>query len=404
MLIVKKMDDNESAFQAFIKKEYYNIDNRFNVKSIYAKVKDKFPKVTYNDVKDVIKNQESYQVFKRPVKKNFPLIANYPFERLQCDLLDLSNKNPVKNNGYKWLMNIVDVYTRYSFSIPLKNKGDSECLNAFKKVIKEIQTKYYETPIQLDSDNEASFKSNAFIQFCEVNKIKQNFSRPDDFKSKGCVESFNRTIRSIIEKIRVAYNTENWVSYIPKIIASYNVSYHSGILTTPSNAIINNNRYEIKINKILNEATLNKQSGNPHNTQVQRNSLKIGEKVRILLHKNYFIKGTKPNWSSTVHEITKIEQNPTRIYVNNRVLFYKMNEIQKVNSVEFNDNNDHESIETRERVNNNVRDYNTNRRVERRMNQEGLNNPNENIVTDENARVMRRFKPRRDLGAMITDY
>ena len=110
MLIIKRMDE-------YIKKEYYDIDNRFNVKSIYAKVKEKFPKVSYNDIKAVIKNQESYQVFKRPVKHNFPLIANYAFERLQCDLLDLSNKNPVKNNGYKWLMNIVDVYTRYAFAI-----------------------------------------------------------------------------------------------------------------------------------------------------------------------------------------------------------------------------------------------------------------------------------------------
>ncbi len=104
------------------------------------------------------------------------MIANYPFQRMKLDLLDLSNMNPKLNKGYKWLFNLVDVYTRYAICIPLKNKGDSECFQAFKKSLEGIRLKYFETPIQIDSDNESSFKSKRFKDYCIKNSIKQNFS------------------------------------------------------------------------------------------------------------------------------------------------------------------------------------------------------------------------------------
>ena len=45
--------------------------------------------------------------------------------------------NPTLNKNYKYLLTCIDVYSRYAFVKPLKNKTGDEILIAFKEMIKE---------------------------------------------------------------------------------------------------------------------------------------------------------------------------------------------------------------------------------------------------------------------------
>jgi len=42
-----------------------------------------------------------------------------------------------QNKGYKYMLNVIDVLSKYAWSVPMKNKTAETTLNAFKEIVKE---------------------------------------------------------------------------------------------------------------------------------------------------------------------------------------------------------------------------------------------------------------------------
>jgi len=55
------------------------------------------------------------------------------------------------NKGYKYLLNVIDLFSKYVYSIPLKSKSQHEVANAFEKLF--INSK----PGMLWTDHESEF-------------------------------------------------------------------------------------------------------------------------------------------------------------------------------------------------------------------------------------------------------
>ena len=83
-------------------------------------------------IADWLKFQEVAQINTRhkPSKDIKAAVVIKPHKQLAADLVDMS-KHQVKN--YRWLFNCVDLFSRYTYSIPMKNKDDESALEAFKK-------------------------------------------------------------------------------------------------------------------------------------------------------------------------------------------------------------------------------------------------------------------------------
>ena len=152
---------------------------------------------TSTEVRNFLNEQEPYQLFKHPVKNKIPVHAWNVFDKMELDLLDVSNE---ENPGVKFMFIAIDVFSRYVFAYPIKNKGKEECARALKMLVTEARPKV------LVSDNESSFKSKLFRDICDDYDIKQEFVRVDDYKSKPHVERFNRTMRKDIKK----HTTQNY--------------------------------------------------------------------------------------------------------------------------------------------------------------------------------------------------
>src|SRR5206468_8198398 len=54
----------------------------------------------------------------------------------RADLVDMSEWEK-QNKGYKYMLNVIDVFSKYSWSIPMKNKTGLATLEAFSKIVKE---------------------------------------------------------------------------------------------------------------------------------------------------------------------------------------------------------------------------------------------------------------------------
>src|SRR5690606_1784166 len=84
---------------------------------------------------------------------------------LQMDLMDIS-KYSKYNHGYKFLLNVVDVYSRYAWSVPLKSKGATGVVEALEDIVAEVKKKG-------DTDN-VTFTSDFGKEF-NNHKVKEAF-------------------------------------------------------------------------------------------------------------------------------------------------------------------------------------------------------------------------------------
>lgn len=53
------------------------------------------------------------------------IITKLPWERIQIDLVDLRHYSD-ENDGYCWLLNVVDCFSKYLFSCAFKSKSSVE--------------------------------------------------------------------------------------------------------------------------------------------------------------------------------------------------------------------------------------------------------------------------------------
>ena len=100
-------------------------------------------------------------------------------------------------NGKKYILVIVDDYSRYTWTRFLKSKADTaEELVVFFKM---IQTKLNQVICNIQSDHGTEFENSKLDYFCMENGTSHNFSAPRTPQQNGVVEKKNRTLVNIAE-------------------------------------------------------------------------------------------------------------------------------------------------------------------------------------------------------------
>ena len=69
-----------------------------------------------------------------------------------------------KNKGIKYLLWAIDLFSKYAFVIPLKDKKGISIVNAFNKIIKQSNRK----PNKIWVDREGEFYNNVFQKWCPI--------------------------------------------------------------------------------------------------------------------------------------------------------------------------------------------------------------------------------------------
>ena len=118
--------------------------------------------------------------------------------------------------------------SRYVYSVPMKNKTDTEVLKAFKKIYTQSQVR------AIRSDNGSEFISDKFKNFLKENNIKQILSEPSKPQSNGMIERANATIKELIQKSVELNQSFDWVKHLQKLISNINNSQHRITGCTPN--------------------------------------------------------------------------------------------------------------------------------------------------------------------------
>ena len=142
--------------------------------------------------KDLIKNFID-EIYSEPPMRNFPTnktIIKSIDDIWSSDLLDMNDYGPRNNKGYRYILVFLDNFSKFGWTIPLKNKYSQSIKDAFSQIFKTSKRK----PSRLETDDGKEYVNGNFSEFLNNNNIKR-YSRYTD---KGAVfaERFNRTIRN----------------------------------------------------------------------------------------------------------------------------------------------------------------------------------------------------------------
>ena len=191
-----------------------------------------------------------------------------------------------ENDGFKFILGCVDLYTRFAFCVPLKNKNADTVTKAFKYIFDKTGI----IPKKLWTDRGLEFYNKKLDTLREQHNI-EIYSTYGNSKSV-IVERFFRTLKSKMFKIFTTEQNHKWIDILNSLVDNYNQSKHTGVENNkPKDMLFDNIR-------IKNNDEESKEDVKP--------KFKIGDRVRVSLKKGVFQKGYDANWSWEIYKIHKI--------------------------------------------------------------------------------------------------
>ena len=173
------------------------------------------------------------EIYSKGPKKNYPTNKTDVYhidDTWSLDILDLKDYGPENNRGYRYVLVIIDNFSKYGWTVPLKNKNGQTIKDSFENILINSKRK----PDLIESDRGKEFYNNIFQDFLKKNNIKL-YSRNSSY---GAVfaERFNRTIRDLLKKVVFEHGDANWIDDLPKITKQYNNRIHTSIKLSPKDA------------------------------------------------------------------------------------------------------------------------------------------------------------------------
>ena len=250
-------------------------------------------------------------------RKNYPrrrIIVNHIDEIFAADLVEMQ-KFAKLNKGYRYLLTCIDIFSKFSWVIPLKDKKGITIKNALEKIFNKRKPKF------LWTDNGKEFYNKQVQDLLNENNIKLYSTNNSEIKS-AVIERFNRTFKNMMYKKFTENNNTIFYNILDELVNNYNNKHHSTIKMSP-----------IEGSKKINERKIK----NIYNFEKTKKpgKFKIGDRVRLSLEKNIFEKGYETNWTQEIFVIYDIKYSNVPYYylkdLNNQKLqgtFYEQ-ELQK---------------------------------------------------------------------------
>lgn len=190
------------------------------------------------------------------------------------------------NSGFRFMLTVIDLFSRYAWALPLKDKTGAAVRDAFQHILRTSGRK----PEKLWVDEGKEFYNRTMKRWLAENAIEMYSTRNEG--KAVVIERFNRTIKSRMWRHFTAGSTNVYVDVLPKLLDNYNHTKHRSIGMTPERASKQENERFVPTPKA-------KPATRPHRFQV-------GDEVRITVSKRHFEKGYTPNWTEEVFVIAQV--------------------------------------------------------------------------------------------------
>ena len=170
------------------------------------------------------------------------------------------------NKGFRFLLYVIDIFSKYAWVVPLKDKKNMTITNAFQKYFKESDRK----PNKIWVDKGSEFYNNSFLKW-----LKSNDTEMYSINNEGkfvVAERFIKTLKNKIYTSMTSISKNVYINKLYDIVNEYNNTYHKTIKMKPID--VKDNTY-LDFKKDVNDKDPN---------------FKVNDHVRISKYKNMLAK------------------------------------------------------------------------------------------------------------------
>ena len=228
----------------------------------------------------------------KPAPKRFsrrPVFSPYVDAIWTGDLADIHKYSSV-NKNYKFILVVLDVFSRFAWARPLRNKTAKETCDALKSI--------FNTGVSCNrfwSDRGSEFYNSSVKQLFKEKGVDL-YSTQNEPKAM-IAERFIRTLRKKIETSFIITDSTVWYNVLDTLVDEYNNQPHRHLHgMTPRQA------RKQKNSKFVYKCQFEKK----FSQKDRQPRFNVGDKVRISLTKNLMEKESNASWSEEIFQIRKL--------------------------------------------------------------------------------------------------
>ena len=185
------------------------------------------------------------EIYSKPLKRNYPTNKTDVYHNddiWSLDILNLKVYGPENNRGYRYVLVIIDNFSIFGWTIPLKKSSNN------KRLFRKKYYKFKKHTNSIGTDRGKEIYNNVFQNSLNKNNIQLHSGN----SSLGSVfaERFNRSIKDLLKKPVFEKGDGNWIKVLPTIRKQYNNRGHSTTNLTPIKASLQKNE-GVVYNKLL---------------------------------------------------------------------------------------------------------------------------------------------------------
>ena len=180
------------------------------------------------DVQTYIKSCTVCIARKSPCPRKIPMghvEVGHRWDRVAMDLLDMSVTTA---RGNRYVLVIVDCFTRWTEAFPLPDKTAQSVADAFFNNV----VCRFGMPIVIHSDQGREFENKILHELCLIGGSHKTRTSPYHPESDGMVERFNRTLLMMLAMV-AGKNRDDWDVLLPAVMMAYRSSVHESTGYSP---------------------------------------------------------------------------------------------------------------------------------------------------------------------------
>ena len=249
-------------------------------------------------VQAFVKSQETKQIYEPGPKSDGKVTASRVDDRWQGDLIDFKQMDSNLNQGFKNILVVVDIFSRFCWAVPMETKSAEATTKALEGILRESGRK----PSELDTDGGLEFTGATFESFLEGKEILHKVRAPGHANALAVVDVVIKSLKEKLVKDMAEDGSQNWAQFLPKAVKAHNTNSHEHLMgAAPA---------DVKGNLVL-QYSLEKYAGVDAAKNVERHMARTEElrkngAFRVLLPGKMFSRTTTAKWSNEVHKVKQI--------------------------------------------------------------------------------------------------
>jgi transposase InsO family protein len=195
-------------------------------RKFHSRIVQEYEGVSVNTIAKFLETKRTAQIFKRPPRTEVTALnTRFPKSQYQIDFIDLK-KSQHANLNNRYCLTVICHFSKYAWAFPLKTRDSDIAAGKMKELFQQGHV-----PRVLHVDGE--FANIELGKVCKEFGVKFIKSEPYRPNANGCIERFNRTLKTAIRQLQVEFDDLTFVDALDKILGNYNNTIHTSHKMTP---------------------------------------------------------------------------------------------------------------------------------------------------------------------------